>query len=58
MNILFAILVTASLDPSISQVTTEEMAIFASNRLMVLESRYPDQYKPKQVIEILLEDKE
>lgn len=61
MNLLIAMMaVTLAMDSDsampipISEITTEEMCIFASNRMLLIQSRYPEKYKTS-TIEVLLQ---
>jgi hypothetical protein len=53
MLLAAAMVVSMSLEPPVTEFTTEQMCIFASNRMLFMEARYPDKYK-KSPIEMLL----
>lgn len=52
MIIPLALIASVSLEPP--KLTDEQMAIFANNKMLILEERY--NYNRKTAIEILLED--
>ncbi len=58
MILALAMLATLSLEPTIKQFTDEEMAIFASNRMLMLEAKDPKKYKTVSVIQVLLDNLE
>lgn len=51
-----ALIAALTLDPPITQFTTEQMDYFASNQMMKVESNHRDIYKNAFILEILMDD--